>query len=152
MTGIRHLTASAVVFDEHDRVLLVHHNKLGLWVYPGGHIDSNEDPAQAAVREVFEETGVRAQVVDGRPYRHPGATVLPAPFTILEHEVVDSRVGRHHHIDLVYICRYVDGEIAPQLAEVGAAQWVPITGVAELATPAEMPTLVAHAFARAAKS
>jgi 8-oxo-dGTP pyrophosphatase MutT (NUDIX family) len=131
-------------------VLLVHHNKLGMWVYPGGHIDLNEDPAQAAVREVYEETGIRADVIDGRPFHHHDTTVLPAPFTILEHDVVDSTVGRHRHIDLVYICRFVDGEIAPRLAEVGAARWVPIANVAELATPVEMPALVAHAFARAA--
>lgn len=48
MAGIRHFTASAIVLDDHDRVLLVHHNKLGQWLYPGGHIDPNEDPAQAA--------------------------------------------------------------------------------------------------------
>jgi len=37
MTGIRHFTASAVVFDDHERVLLVHHNKIGQWLYPGVH-------------------------------------------------------------------------------------------------------------------
>jgi NUDIX domain len=51
MTGIRHFTASAIVLDDNGRVLLVHHNKVGLWLYPGGHIDPNEDPAQSALRE-----------------------------------------------------------------------------------------------------
>lgn len=36
MTGIRHFTASAIVTDT-GRVLLVHHNKLGQWLYPGVH-------------------------------------------------------------------------------------------------------------------
>lgn len=36
MTGIRHFSASAIVVDDTDRVLLVHHDKLGQWVYPGG--------------------------------------------------------------------------------------------------------------------
>ena len=42
MAGIRHFTASAIVLDDHDRVLLIHHNKLRQWLYPGGHIDPNE--------------------------------------------------------------------------------------------------------------
>jgi hypothetical protein len=37
---IRHNTASAVVLDDEDRVLLVHHNKIGLWLYPGVHLAS----------------------------------------------------------------------------------------------------------------
>lgn len=34
MTGTRHFTASAIVFDDRRRVLLVHHNKLQQWLYP----------------------------------------------------------------------------------------------------------------------
>jgi hypothetical protein len=49
VTTIRHYTASAVVLDDSDRVLLVHHNKVGQWLYPGGHTDPNEGPAQAAL-------------------------------------------------------------------------------------------------------
>ena len=69
MTGIRHFTASAIVFDQQGQVLLIHHHKLGMWLYPGGHIDPNEDPAQAVVREVREETGVAVELVSaGTPF------------------------------------------------------------------------------------
>ena len=34
----------------------------GMWVFPGGHVEKGESPAEAAVREVFEETGVRVRV------------------------------------------------------------------------------------------
>jgi ADP-ribose pyrophosphatase YjhB (NUDIX family) len=37
-------------------VLLINHIKAGVWLYPGGHIDPNEDPAQAAVREEHDAT------------------------------------------------------------------------------------------------
>ena len=40
MTGIRHFTASAIVRGDHDRVLLVHHKKVGRWLYPGVHLAS----------------------------------------------------------------------------------------------------------------
>ena len=52
---IRHFTASAVVFDDTlEHVLLVHHNKIGLWLYPGGHIDPDEDPVGEAGSRLAE--------------------------------------------------------------------------------------------------
>ena len=54
--------AGGVVFDEAGRVLLIR-DRNGFWVFPKGHIDPGETPEEAAVREVLEETGVRAQVL-----------------------------------------------------------------------------------------
>ncbi len=47
-----------IVFDESGRVLL-QHSKDGGWWLPGGGIDPGEEPAQAVIREVWEETGVQ---------------------------------------------------------------------------------------------
>ena len=114
MTGIRHFTASAIVFDEHQRVLFVHHNKLGQWLYPGGHIDPNEDPAQAALREVLEETGVSAEVISDPLPGYPSVTVHPPPYAILEMQVSDSKIGTHQHIDHVYVLRATSGQLTVQ--------------------------------------
>jgi 8-oxo-dGTP diphosphatase len=122
MTDIRHFTASAIVFDDHQRVLLVHHNKLGQWLYPGGHIDSNEDPAQAALREVLEETGVQAEVVSDPLFTHPAVTVHAPPYVILEMQVDDAKAGVHRHIDLVYVLRATAGDLTAQLEEIRAAR------------------------------
>jgi 8-oxo-dGTP diphosphatase len=145
MTGIRHFTASAIVLDDNDRALLVHHNKLGLWLYPGGHIDPNEDPAQAALREVREETGIHAEVIADRKFAHPAVATIPPPFTILEMDIQDRKVGPHRHIDLVYACRPVSGDLVLQETEVGGARWVSAAEMAELCTPAELPDLIAEA-------
>jgi 8-oxo-dGTP pyrophosphatase MutT (NUDIX family) len=145
MTGIRHFTASAIVFDEHQRVLFVHHNKLGQWLYPGGHIDPNEDPAQAALREVLEETGVSAEVISDPLPGYPSVTVHPPPYAILEMQVSDSKIGTHQHIDHVYVLRATSGRLTAQREEVSAARWVPMADVAALDTPAELPALVADA-------
>lgn len=145
MTGIRHFTASAIVLDGHEQVLLVHHNKLSLWLYPGGHIDPNEDSAQAAQREVREETGVDTQVVCDPLFTHSAVTTHAAPYTIIEMDVTDTKVGLHRHIDLVYVLRATSSELAAQLDEVGAARWVPLAEVASLDTPAELSALVADA-------
>ncbi len=145
MTDIRHYTASAVVFDDDDRVLLVHHNKIGLWLYPGGHIDPNEDPVQAAVREVAEETGIRATAIGEPAFTHPAVRSHAAPWAIIEMAVTDTKVGAHRHIDLVYVCHARGGALAVQWEEVVAARWVPVADVAGLPTPAELPQLVAAA-------
>ena len=53
-----HLTASAFVTNG-EGVLLIHHDRLGRWLQPGGHVEA-EDPdlRAAAAREVEEETGL----------------------------------------------------------------------------------------------
>jgi len=147
---IRHFTASAVVLDDADRVLLVHHNKLGQWLYPGGHIDPNEDPAQAAIREVAEETGIRATVIGLPAFTHTSIASHQAPWAIIEMDVTDSIVGAHRHIDLVYVCRANGGHLTGQLSEVASARWVAIADVIGLITPAELPDLVVAAASWAA--
>ncbi len=53
-----------MVFE--GKVLLHRHRKLGTWLPPGGHIEKDELPDDAAVREVGEETGVRVELVGER--------------------------------------------------------------------------------------
>ena len=53
-------TAMGAVLDGGDRVLLGRRADNGAWTLPGGIIDPAEQPADAAVREIFEETGVIA--------------------------------------------------------------------------------------------
>ena len=52
----------AVVLDERDRVLLVRRSDSGEWALTTGCLELGEQPADGAVREVFEETGVRVRV------------------------------------------------------------------------------------------
>lgn len=56
----------AIVLDEERRMLLVrqHHDGKDIWMVPGGSIEEGENAAQAAIREVEEETGLRI-AVDG---------------------------------------------------------------------------------------
>ena len=49
-----HVTGSAIVIGSRG-VVLHRHKRLGIWLQPGGHIESNEQPWEAAVRETVEE-------------------------------------------------------------------------------------------------
>lgn len=61
----RQYTASAYVIDYENRsVLLMYNKKLDMWLQPGGHIESNEIPEEAAVREVREETGIDIKIIN----------------------------------------------------------------------------------------
>lgn len=53
-------TAAGVVLDDDGRVLLGRRADTRTWALPGGIIEPGEEPADAAVREIYEETGVIA--------------------------------------------------------------------------------------------
>jgi ADP-ribose pyrophosphatase YjhB (NUDIX family) len=50
------------VFDREHRMLLVRERADGLWSLPGGWVDVNQTPAQAAIKEVYEEAAVHAHI------------------------------------------------------------------------------------------
>jgi len=60
--------AGGVVFHEESVFLLK--NEKNEWVMPKGLIKNNEDPEEAALRRVFEETGIKAEIIEqaGRTY------------------------------------------------------------------------------------
>jgi len=58
-----HFTATGIVFNSINEILMIHHNKLKVWLPPGGHIDKNEVPDNAVLREIYEETGISAKLI-----------------------------------------------------------------------------------------
>lgn len=55
-------SVTAAVRDDHGRLLLIHKIDNDFWALPGGAMDLGESVAEAAVREVAEETGVKVQI------------------------------------------------------------------------------------------
>ncbi len=106
---VRHFTVTGFVI--HDRRCLLHwHPKVKMWLPPGGHIDPNEDPVQAVLREIFEETGVSAEVVPtGTIINMDYPAQVHAPFTIMIEDIDDPVQGWHQHIDMIYFCKPVIG-------------------------------------------
>ncbi len=104
---------TASVFIVHEEKVLLHmHKKLGKWLQPGGHIELDEDPNQAALREVKEETGFDVALV-GAP-RLPGLRGNPRdiiPPKFLNRHPYNSA---HEHVDLTYFATVTGGELTPE--------------------------------------
>ena len=60
------VAAYAIITDDSDNMLLAHWRagRHAAWTLPGGGIDPGEDPKDAVVREVFEETGIEAEIIE----------------------------------------------------------------------------------------
>ena len=104
----RHFTATGFVVQG-DRTLLHWHKRHQQWMPPGGHIEPDEDPVQAVLREVREETGIAAEVIPTAPdlaFSTPGQ--IQPPYTILIEDIPEPDAP-HQHIDLIYFCRPVGG-------------------------------------------
>jgi ADP-ribose pyrophosphatase YjhB (NUDIX family) len=140
---------TVAVFVVHaDRVLLHFHRKLGMWLPPGGHIEPHELPDDAAVREVAEETGVRARLVGARgvdlaspPY--PRALARPAGI-----QLEDIAPG-HQHIDLVYFAVPLPGgeALAPEEAREHGTGWYALDDLEALGANEEIRAWAALAVA-----
>jgi 8-oxo-dGTP pyrophosphatase MutT (NUDIX family) len=101
----RHFTVSGFLVEA-DGAALHWHVKSQLWLPAGGHIERDEDPIQAVVREVLEETGIEARVIaPPHPYSYDVPQRLPPPMLIQVYDI--SFDGPHQHIDLIYALRPV---------------------------------------------
>ncbi|MFL6245561.1 MAG: NUDIX hydrolase [Thermoanaerobaculia bacterium] len=62
-----HFTASCYIIDADRRLLLHHHKRLNRWLQMGGHVEGNESPDLAALREGREESGLHdlVRMTDG---------------------------------------------------------------------------------------
>jgi ADP-ribose pyrophosphatase YjhB (NUDIX family) len=113
----RDFTATTFVVQE-GRTLLLLHRKLGKWFPPGGHIDPHELPDCAALREVCEETGLEAELLQQGRALGP-VQILPQPYCILLENIEPG----HQHIDLIYFARVSGGSLAHAEREAHAARW-----------------------------
>jgi ADP-ribose pyrophosphatase YjhB (NUDIX family) len=90
------------VIDDDGRILLMQRSDNGTWAMPGGGLEVGETPAEGAVREVFEETGVVSK---------PTALV----------GIFDSRLcgtaSLQHLYHVLFLCTPVAGQTSPRASK-----------------------------------
>ena len=139
-TAIKHdFSAGGVVVRGDDVAVIVPVKRsqegervLGL---PKGHPDHGETPEQAATREVREETGLDAELIDKLGeirywYR--------------------TRSRRVHKRVVFYLFEYRGGDVSDHDAEIEEARWTPLTEAAQSLTYAGEREMVARALSRLA--
>ncbi len=100
--------------DDAPHVLVVHRPRYDDWSLPKGHLDADEGPQEAAVREVEEETGVRARIV--------------APAGTTEHPVMlaEGSAIKRVHWYVMHPSDTTDPSARPADEEVDVASWWPV--------------------------
>lgn len=143
----RDLAVSAFVVWR-DQVLLHRHPKLGMWLPPGGHVEPNEVPDDAAVREVREESGVEVELVGERAIDAPGPRQLVRPRGVQLERIAPG----HEHVDLVYLARPVAGYGGGLGGEGAGFGWYDAGAAAGLDLSPELRAWVALALRELASS
>jgi 8-oxo-dGTP pyrophosphatase MutT (NUDIX family) len=124
METTRHFVATVYVVND-GATALHEHDTLEMWLPPGGHLDRDELPHQAAAREVQEELGLDPELcapVDD--IVSPTVESVPrAQHVLLEDiDVHEGEVG-HQHVDFVFYGRVESREISPREGEQPAGDW-----------------------------
>ena len=92
-----HFTSSGIVLNkERTKVLMVFHNIYNSWLVPGGHADGDSDLLHVALKEVEEETGQKATVLDKNIFQ---LSISP----IEGHMKRGKYVEPHYHLDVLYL-------------------------------------------------
>jgi ADP-ribose pyrophosphatase YjhB (NUDIX family) len=104
---------TAVVLDHCDRVLLVRRADNGKWTLVTGCLEPGEEPAQGAVREVAEETGVIAAAEQLFAVETLPASVYP-------------NGDKVQFVNIAFRCRYLAGEPVAGDDESLEAAWFPL--------------------------
>lgn len=121
----RQFVASVYIFAE-QRVLLIYHRKLQKWFAAGGHLDPNELPSEAAIREAIEETGIEVELLSDEHVWVEcwNAKSIPRPFLCLLEEIpAFGDQPAHQHVDNIYIGRAVGGEEKINHSETEGLRW-----------------------------
>ena len=92
-----HFSASAfLVNKKRNKMIVVYHIINDGWIYPGGHADGDDNLLSVAVREVEEETGLKAKILDENIY-----AIQSAP--VKGHIKSGKSVSSHIHFDVLYL-------------------------------------------------
>lgn len=128
-------SVTIILFDEQRRLLLARDIDSGFWMTVGGCIEPDERPADAAVRECWEETGLLVE-----PIRLMG--VFGGP----EFRILYPNGDAVSYVVIVFEARLIGGHARPDGSETSALRFVSRDEAATLPMAPWTRVLVAHAF------
>ena len=106
----RHFTATTYISHSREPLTLLHyHPKLKTWLPPGGHLEKNETPFDAAIREIHEETGIEIHDLEFLPngdkprILDEKAAILEMPHLLLLELIQEN----HYHLDWIFYAKYI---------------------------------------------
>jgi 8-oxo-dGTP pyrophosphatase MutT (NUDIX family) len=133
-----HITASSLVIDDnHEKVLLTLHPRVGKWIQLGGHCEkSDESIVSAALREATEESGINDLRIDAK---------LLAVHT---HPITCSLGKPTRHLDLRFLV-YADPAAEPKISDESIdLAWWPVTALPDNREPGVIEGMIERAHAR----
>jgi ADP-ribose pyrophosphatase YjhB (NUDIX family) len=116
------LAVNALVFNDQGEVLLAKRTDNGLWCIPGGHVDLGETVAEAALRELFEETGLKAEVVR-----------LVGIYSDPKNSLHIAQGNEWHTVRVSFLCRITGGTITAS-EETSEVRYFPLAKLPPLIT------------------
>ena len=136
------LVVAGYIFHE-DKVLLIHHKKLGLWLPVGGHIKENETPDSALLREIKEEIGIDVEVINNNnlPVEGNVKKNLAIPFNVNVHSV-----GDHEHCCFFYVCRAINSDKLKINHEIKNFEWFSENELSKKYVPADVRSMALKGF------
>lgn len=137
------LTVGGYIFHD-NKVLLIYHNKLDLWLPVGGHIDINETPDQALAREIKEEVNLEVEIIgkSSVPLVGNAKQNLALPFHTNLHSV-----GDHDHYGLFYLCKAKNAhDLKFNIGELKGAEWFSIKDLGNEKVPEDVKHIALQAF------
>jgi 8-oxo-dGTP pyrophosphatase MutT (NUDIX family) len=106
-------SVSVLIGDDAGALLLLRHLDGGRWGTPGGAVEPDEQPADAAVREAWEETGL-----------HVVPTAVVGVFGGPDHEITYDNGDVTAYVSTAFAARVVGGRLRPGDGEISEARWV----------------------------
>ncbi len=107
-------SSGGIVYKD-DQFLLVENSRMKnpeekWWGFPKGHLEEGESTEQAAVREVEEETGIKAEIIQ---------KIGQSKYNL-------TKNGENiFKVVTIYLMRFISGDLTPQIAEVSNVIWLP---------------------------